>query len=350
MRSVPELEPASPGPAAARDLARAFRARFGASGKVHALRSVNMVSFPCPVVEALGSAAGPIPGWVTLAGRMLIVQFDDFEGRRRTLVWEPWLAEAVETLPVLAHRPAYRGPVGSGRLAPAELCRVSVALERFGLSLSDVDLVAFGDLRGHDLTRIAGTTRASLSEHEPRAPLFSDAIVLLRSEALDALRMPHPLQSPWYVPRGGEDVIAERTTVVEGNVELGPGIALVSTPGRTAGHQSLVLNTLEGIWVISGNGVASDCWQPLLSKIPGIRRAAEREGREVIVGGADEPLRLYESLVLERSLADVSHADPRWLSILPSAELTRVVRQWPAVPTFAHVAVDHGVIELPSRS
>jgi hypothetical protein len=150
--------------------------------------------------------------------------------------------------------------------------------------------------------------------------------------------------APWYVPGGAHDVLEDRLVVLDADVELGHGVALISTPGLTPGHQSLVLNLRHGIWVVSSNGVASDCWQPLLSKLPGVRRGAERDGREVVLAAeaAESAVELYDAMVLERSLADASRADPRWLAILPSAELAARRRQWPMLPTFSHDALDHG--------
>jgi hypothetical protein len=176
--------------------------------------------------------------------------------------------------------------------------------------------------------------------------MFGTARFLLRAGELEAIRAPHSVQSPWYVGAALDDVIEDRIEVLGGDVELGSGIALVATPGRTAGHQSLVLNTADGVWVVSGNGVAADCWQPLLSKLPGVRRGAEAEGREVVLASAaaEDLLALYDSMVLERSLADASRSDPRWLMILPTQELAPQRRQWPALATFSHGGLALGTV------
>ena len=62
--------------------------------------------------------------------------------------------------------------------------------------------------------------------------------------------------------------------VVDGSFLLGPGIALISTPGHAAGNQTLVLNTSTGIWCSSENAIATECMTPEHSKIPGIARWA----------------------------------------------------------------------------
>jgi hypothetical protein len=97
--------------------------------------------------------------------------------------------------------------------------------------------------------------------------------------------------------------------------------------------------------------VAADNWHPHLSKIPGLRREAELLGREVIPGSnaIEDSLDLYDSMVKEKALADANAADPRWLNVLPSAELASLRRQWPFVPSFRYGGIRHGRIERPRR-
>jgi len=45
--------------------------------------------------------------------------------------------------------------------------------------------------------------------------------------------------------------------VLEGETEVAPGIRLIPTPGHTAGHQSLVLDTPEGTVVLAGQALQS---------------------------------------------------------------------------------------------
>ncbi|NEB70184.1 hypothetical protein G3I39_24480, partial [Streptomyces fulvissimus] len=67
----------------------------------------------------------------------------------------------------------------------------------------------------------------------------------------------------------------------DGDIELGPGVTLLWTPGHTDGNHSLALNTPDGVWVSSENGISLDNWQPELSRIPGVRRYHRNFGREV---------------------------------------------------------------------
>jgi N-acyl homoserine lactone hydrolase len=45
--------------------------------------------------------------------------------------------------------------------------------------------------------------------------------------------------------------------VIDGEIEAAPGVRLIPTPGHTAGHQSLVLDTSDGTVVLAGQAVQS---------------------------------------------------------------------------------------------
>jgi len=45
--------------------------------------------------------------------------------------------------------------------------------------------------------------------------------------------------------------------VLDGEIEVAPGLRLIPTPGHTAGHQSLVLDAVDGAVVLAGQAVQS---------------------------------------------------------------------------------------------
>src|SRR5262249_49954241 len=115
-----------------------------------------------------------------------------------------------------------------------------------------------------------------------------------------------------------------RIVACDGDLLLGKGVALVRTPGHTVGNWSLLLSTDTGVWSVSENGIAADAWAPKASRIPGLRRYAEREGVEVILNantleGRNEQ---YTSMVLEKALVDKSREAPDFYQCFPSSELT----------------------------
>ena len=330
-------------PAAIRAAAGVLRDRLRGAGPIRFVRTVDLVTVPYPAQLALGGSGRIARPLISLVGRFVIVGFEAFSGELRTLAWEPTRAESLMATGFYSRLSSRYGFGPARPFAPRQLYTVPAALARCGLRTDDVDFVAFGDLRGHDLRTVAGTVRPPVDAQQPRAPLFANARVLIQRLELETVGAPHPVQEQWYVPSLLDDVAESRIVALDGDVELGVGVAIIATPGRTIGHQSLVLRTPDGIWVVSGNGVASDCWQPLLSKIPGVRSGAEVDGREAILDAAAENmLDLHDSMVKEKSLAGVSRVDPRWQTILPAREVVGSRRQWPLVPTFSHGGVAGG--------
>src|SRR5690349_9757201 len=88
-------------PAALRAAAASFRERF--TGTVHGVRTVDLVSAPYPTKYAFAGAAVAVNPFVTLVNRLVIVEYDDHAGERRTLVWEPTLPAGSRHAPFYAH-------------------------------------------------------------------------------------------------------------------------------------------------------------------------------------------------------------------------------------------------------
>src|SRR5919202_6589065 len=86
-------------PAALREAAEAFRARFKEQGQVRAIRTVDLVAAAYPTLFAFGGAARGLNPYISILNRLVIVQFEDFEGRPRTLAWEPTVPEGSAEAP-----------------------------------------------------------------------------------------------------------------------------------------------------------------------------------------------------------------------------------------------------------
>ena len=319
-------------PVALRAAAKGFRERF--TGVARGVRTVDLVSAPYPVKYAFGGAARAVSPYVSLVNRLVVVRYADGDGAARTLVWEPTLPAGSRHAPFYAHLatkfPSRLEPV----LAP-EHATVPEALRRLGLAPEDVDVVLFDHLHVQDLALLLGSGR--------NEPLFPNATFLVQRRELDTLRSVHPMQWAWYVGTDLADVRLDRVVELDGDVELGEGVAVLRTPGHTDGNQSLVLRTETGVWVSSENGVALDNWQPELSTIPGVRAYAESMGREVVLNAntVEDSVDQYDSMVLEKALADPVPGTP-WLQIHPSSELAPSRRQWPVVPTWVQGGIATG--------
>jgi hypothetical protein len=319
-----------------REAATTYKERFKQQGTVRGVRSVDLATAPYITKYAFhGAAKSPNP-YLSMTNRMVVVQYEDFDGALRTLVWEPTDPDG-----------SAEAPFYSQLIERTERNRIYKALERFtykqyttpqgalrqaGIRAEDVDYLSFDHLHVQDPRLIL--------------PHFSNAKMLVQREEIGTLEAIHPMQWYWYVEGGLDGIDEERLIVLDGDVELGHGVAIVWTPGHTDGNHSLLLNTEDGVWVSSENGVTIDNWQPELSKIPGVRDYAMSQRREVCPNAntLEDSIDQYDSMVKEKTLADPSRRDPRFKQILPSSELVAWKRQWPVVPTHMHGPLNYGTI------
>lgn len=330
---------------AIREAAERFRARFKEQGQVRAVRTVDLVSAGYPAKFAFGGAARAINPFVNIRNRLVVVQFDDFEGETKTLVWEPTVPEGSREAPFYAQLGEKYGEAFE-KVGAKIFNTVEQALTKVGLKPDQVDYVSFDHLHVQDMRRLMGTTKPVDGESLPKPPFFPNAKFLCQRKEVDTFASLHPMQWAWYVPGGMDDVIEDNLVLIDGDVELGVGVALVWTPGHTDGNQSLCINTPDGIWVSSENGVCADNWHPHLSKIPGVKAQAEFFNREVILNSntLEDSLDQYDSMVKEKCLADANRDDPRFFNVFPSSEMEGWRRQWPVVPTFVYGGMNYGAL------
>jgi hypothetical protein len=327
-----------------------FRQRFATpENRVRAVKTIDLAAAGYPTAFALAGAARGLNPYINIINRLVVVQFEDFDGRLRTLAWEPTIAEGAAEAPFYDQMLKRFGEFLSYKVFATFYNTVEEAVAKAGISPADVDYVSFDHLHVQDLRLVMGTTAPINGESTPRPPFFPNAKFLFQRKEVDTFRSVHPMQWAWYVPGGMDDVIDDNLVLLDGDVELGKGVALVHTPGHTDGNQSLVLNTPDGVWISSENGVCADSWQPELSKIPGIRKYATFWNREVILNSntLEDSIDQYDSMVKEKALADSNARDPQWLNVFPSSEMASFRRQWPVVPTFVHGGIDYGRIEKP---
>jgi hypothetical protein len=336
---------------AIRAAAEDFRRRFKDQGQVAAVRTLDLVSAGYPTRYGLGGAAKALNPYINITNRLVVVQFHDFQGELKTLVWEPTVPEGSSEAPFYAQLIERYGEWLSQNVLSKEYHTLAEGLSICGLEPEDVDYVSFDHLHVQDMRILMGTTQPVEGEPEPRRPFFPRARFICQRKEVDTLVSPHPMQWAWYVPRALEAVIEDNLVLLDGDLELGVGVALMSTPGHTDGNQSLVLSTPDGIWVSSENGVCADNWHPHLSKIPGVRKEAEFMGREVILNSntLEDSIDQYDSMVKEKAVADPNREDPRWMNVFPSSEMVSWRRQWPVVPSFEYGGMNYGRVEKPSQ-
>jgi hypothetical protein len=333
-----ETWPRGDRPAAIREAASAFRARFKEQGQVRAVRTVDLVAAGYPTLFAFGGAARGINPYISILNRLVVVQFEDFDGELRTLAWEPTVPEGSQEAPFYGQMIERYGQVAA-KLFATYYNTVESALGLCGLTPADVDYIAFDHLHVQDVRILMGT--------DDRPGFFPNAKHLAQRLEVDTFTSTHPMQWAWYVPGGMDGIPEENMVLLDGDVELGPGLAFLWTPGHTDGNMSLCVNTPDGIWVSSENGVAADNWHPQLSKIPGVRKWAEYFGREVVLNSntLEDSVDQYDSMLKEKAVADQNRYDPRFQNVFPSSELASFKRQWPIQPTFSYGGINYGRIE-----
>jgi hypothetical protein len=339
-REIPEFDgvfdvwPRGARLAEVRAAAERFKARFKQQGQVVAARSVDLATAPYITKYAFHGAAKSLNPYLSMTNRMVVIRYEDFSGATRTLVWEPTEAEGSAEAPFYTQmiERAERSRVMKAveRLTHKEFDTPETALRVAGVRPEQVDFISFDHLHVQDPRLIL--------------PHFPNAKLLVQRWEVDTLAALHPMQWYWYVEGGLDGIDEDRLVLLEGDVELGAGVAIVWTPGHTDGNHSLCLNTPDGVWVSSENGICADNWQPELSKIPGVREYAESQRREICPNAntLEDSIDQYDSMVKEKTLADYSRRDQRWKQILPSSELVGWRRQWPIVPTHQHGGMAYG--------
>jgi hypothetical protein len=334
-------------PAAIREAASEFRARFARpDNRITGVRTVDIASAGYPVKFAFGGAALAVNPFINILNRLVVVQYEDFDGDLRTLVYEPTVTEGPAEAPFYEQLLSRYGEFLSYKVFATFYNDVPQALAKAGVRAEDVDFISFDHLHVQDVRFVLGSTEPPPGHSAPQPALFPNAKLITQRLEWDTFRSLHPMQWAWYVADGIKGVPEENVLLLDGDIELGKGVSLVWTPGHTDGNHSLCINTEEGVWVSSENGVAADNWHPHLSKIPGVRKFAEFFNREIVLNSntLEDSIDQYDSMLKEKALADPNPRDPRFSNVFPSSELTSWRRQWPVVPTFSYGGMNYGTV------
>jgi hypothetical protein len=207
-----------------------------------------------------------------------------------------------------------------------------------------VDYLAFDHLHVQDIRRWLGG--------EGDAAYFPRAKLLVQRAEWECAKHLHPMQAAWYVPNGTAGVPEERVVLLEGDVWLGPGAAILSTPGHTRGNMSLAVATDREVFVVSENGVATESYTPLQSGIPGVRGFAEHMGLEVVLNGntREDSLDQYSSMVVEKLFAGPSLVEGAFVNFHPSSLLTGSMLAPGLSPTVVLPAPNFGDVRPPATA
>lgn len=322
---------------AVRAAARRFGDRLRAGERAVAVRTYDMVTLPYPASFGLAAAATSPAPYLFLRNRMQLVQVRSGTRLLHVLV-NPSDPERAARTPYFARLAARYGEKLSRRWLATIHGSVAAALPEWGLVPGDIDYVTFDHLHTQDLRGLLGT-----ATEEPLLPRAR--LLVQRAERL-IFSLLHPLQADWYIRDALAGVPPDRIVVLDGDYLLGSGLALLRTPGHTAGNHSIAVYTDRGIWTISENGVCADSYAPTLSRIPGIARHAREADVEVLLNSntREGSLDQYTSMILEKTLADAVPDRPELAQHFPSSEMVaHPLAPW-LTPSYSHGAITHGTV------
>ena len=316
-----------------------LRERMSSSARVVAVRTLPLSTLLYPTKYAFwGAARTPAP-YVVMTHRCLLVQFLQ-RGELRHLLWNPTDVIAARQTPYFRYIVDTFGEFLSYEVFTRRFDTLETQLAGLGLSVEQIDYLAFDHFHTQDLRTLLGTSDGRLAPRFPRARLLAPA-----SEwaAWDDL---HPAQQGWFVASGKRGVRLEQVVLTSRDLELGDGVWILRTPGHTVGNQTLFVHADSGLWGSSENGTSADSYSPFDSPIPGLRSACRQQQVDLVVN-ANTPESLadqYTSMVLERTLVDRVKNAPAFVQMFPSSEVTPSVLAPGIRPAMVHGALTSGVV------
>ena len=330
---------------ALRRSAPALRDRISDSGACVSVRTFPIATFPYPARYGLsGAALSPAP-YVMIRNAMQLVQVR-CQGSLINILVNPSDPDRALAAPFFAKQIDRFGETVTRKLLAMVHGTAAGWLSEIGVRPEDIDYLTFDHLHVQDLRGLLGTLEPEPGNSEPTPAFLPNARLLVQAAELRSLERLHPMQYEWYVRDAIAGVSRDKMVVLDGDYALGDGFAIVSTPGHTEGNHTLVVNTDRGVWTISENGICVEAYAPEHSKIPGVRRHARDQEVEVILNGntRENSLDQYNSMVLEKTLADRTPDRPEFPQHFPSSEMVKSFLAPGLSPTFRHGEITHGEV------
>ena len=295
--------------------AQEFRRDMLAGTPVRYYASFELIRVPYPSKFAYLNAYGGPSAFVHLCNTMFVVQFESQHGLKTLLIGPSDWENQLDT-PFFKHLSDSAGPLKGvmESLITKKTATVPQVLERVGLKPEDIDFITYDHLHTQNVRRWLGADGAPA--------LLPNAKLLVMREEWESTQALIPWQNQWYCPNGIGGVAMDKVILLDHDVMLGEGVALLRTKGHTEGNHSIVVHAGDELFVTSENGVALDAYSPLQSKIPGVAKFAKMTGAEVVLNGntAEYAVDQYISMAQEKAIAGESKRLPGWPNLAPSSE------------------------------
>lgn len=295
-----------------------YRKKLLNQAGVQYYQSIDLVRAPYPTwygytgVFSQKSLAFP---FLHLLNRLFIIQYMDFNGALRVLLFSPTDIANNRKTPffdrLAASVPEQFAPI----LAP-QYTTVEEALEKLKIHPNQVDYISYDHLHTQDLRKWLGTSTQNA--------YFPNAKLIVHEKEWASIQGLLPVQSDWYCPNGIKGISPDKIITFSKSLALGDGIALIHSPGHTEGNHSLIVKINDQVFVTSENGISLDAYEPRHSKIKAIRDYAEKTGVEVILNGNTQEGSndQYISMVMEKTIAGALKHNPDFPSCACSSEAT----------------------------
>ena len=320
--------------------------------QVHYLQTFDLVSTPYSVQSAFGDATTLINPYLYITHRFVVIQFSTHAGNK-TLLFSPSDLDIKENH--AKDNKAQREPIKKFMAKTKRILKpwltprhnnVENALKNTGISPESIDFICYSNLQGQDL-------RKWLGSYEKDA-YFPNAKLLVMHEEWEAAKDMLPIQGQNYPTDGLDGIHPDKIIPLHSSIMLGDSLALIQTPGKTQGNQTLIANTDHGISALTHNGIAVDNYSPQYSTIYGIAEYSVDTGMSVIPNGEKPELSLdqYISMQLEKTIADSHPIDSRFKNIIPVAELSPRWQPFAlsATLTFGELKIGDAVTSGPEKA
>ena len=208
--------------AAVKDSARNFREEMLAGNQVLYYRAFELIHVPYPTRYGLLNACTVPTPFLHLLNKLVVVQYRSNDGVK-TLLVGPADVEANRQTPFFKRLSDGFGPLNKPMrkfLAPV-IRTVEDCLAEIGLRPEDIDYITYDHLHTQDLRRWLGS--------HGRPGYFPNAKLLVMRQEWESTLSLLPPQRDWYCPNGIDGIPSERLVLLDGDVILGEGVALVHT-------------------------------------------------------------------------------------------------------------------------
>jgi len=224
--------------AAVRKAAHKFRDELQSSGSVPFFRAVTLVNVPYPTRYAFFGVyndATFVTPIIHITNRLFVIRFQT-EGGLKTLLFSPSdIMANAETRFFKRFGGGFLTKLQGDSIKPfkdaAQQLVAPIAhtveewLPLMGFEPSDIDYISYDHLHTQDLRNWLGTA--------DRKAYFPNAKLLVMRQEWESATGLLPPQKDWYCPNGIAGIDPQKIILLDDDVMLGPGLALVRTPGHT---------------------------------------------------------------------------------------------------------------------